>query len=225
MTGMARPSRPDSQLSGETITVDTLQQYAQYNSQYLAGKEVIDGALWDSLLYTSATTTQLIFFNATRATLDISNMRAAGQLPAPESFLIRSIRVYFKNRPESCATAAAGGVQPDSLNDIYLLIATGVLTLNIGQKDYGIYPLSLLGSGGGPNGYMAVNNVLIAGGAAGYGQNGKPDNRSVFVLAKPVLIKSQINFNCTVTWPAAVTLIRNVNIEVVLDGDLIRAIQ
>jgi hypothetical protein len=205
--------------------VNSLQDYAQYNSQYLAGKEVIDAALWDSLLYTSATTTQLTFFNGTRATIDISNMRAAGQLPSPESFLIRSIRVYFKNRPESTATAAAGSVQPDSLNDIFLLVSTGVLTLNIGQKDYGIYPLSLLGCGGGPSGYMSVNNVLIAGGACSYGQNGQPDNRSVFALAKPVLLKSQINFNCTVTWPAAVTLIRNVNIEVVLDGDLIRAIQ
>jgi hypothetical protein len=204
----------------------SLQQYAQYNSQFVqGGKERIDAALWDSLLYTSTATTQLIFFNNTRATIDLSNMRVSGQLPAPESFLVRAIRVYFKNRPESTATAAGGAVQPDSLNDIQLLIATGVLTFNIGQKDYGIYPLSLLPAGGGPSGNLAVDNVLIAGGAASFGQNGVPDSRALFALCYPVLINSQINFNCTLTWPAAVTLIRNVNIEVTLDGDLIRAIQ
>lgn len=203
----------------------SLAQYAQYNSQYLAGKEVIDAALWDTLTYTSATTTLLTFFNAVRATIDLSNMRSAGQLPAPESFLIRAIRVYVKNRPESTATDAAGALQTGSYEDIQLLTQTGVLTLNIGQKDYGIYPLHLLGGGGGPFPALAVDNVLIAGGAVSFATNGRPDVRCVYTLAQPILIKSQINFNATIQWNAAVTLVRNVNLTVVLDGDLIRAIQ
>jgi hypothetical protein len=160
--------------------MDSLQQYQAYNSQFPAGKEVIDASLWDTLPYATGVTVALQFFTALRATIDLSNMRAAGQLPAPESFLIRAIRVYFKNQPESTATAAAGAVQPDSLMDIWLLITTGTLVLNI---------------------------------------------RNRFVLAKPILIKSQINFNVAVTWPAFVAPIRTFNMCVALDGDLIRAIQ
>jgi len=203
----------------------SLRNYAQYNSQFLAGKEVIDAALWDTLLYTSAATTQLIFFNATRATLDLSNMRVAGQLPAPEQFLVRAIRVYFKNRPESSATAAAGNIEPNSVEDIQLLIDNGACQLNIGQKDYGIYPIHLIAAGGGVAGKLAVDNILVGGAAVSFGTNGRPHIKNTFTLAIPVLIKSSINFNVTLTWPAAVTLIRNVNISVVLDGDLVRAIQ
>ena len=205
--------------------MESLQQYQAYNSQFPAGKEVIDASLWDTLPYATGVTVALQFFTALRATIDLSNMRAAGQLPAPESFLIRAIRVYFKNQPESTATAAAGAVQPDSLMDIFLIITTGTLVLNIGQKDYGIYPLHMLPAGGGACGSMCVNNVLIAGAAASYGQNGRPHIRNRFVLAKPILIKSQINFNVTVTWPAFVGPIRTFKMCVALDGDLIRAIQ
>jgi len=201
-----------------------LRQYAQYQTQY-PGKEVIDAALWDTVLYTSAATVALTFFNALRATIDLSNMRAAGQLPAGESFMIRAIRVFFKGRAESTATAAAGAVQPDAIDDIAQLVDSGVLQLNIGQKDYGIYPLYLLAAGGGPYGGIAVENILVAGAAASYGQNGDPHIYNTFTLSVPILIKSQINFNCVLTWPAALTLIRNVNIQVVLDGDLIRSIQ
>lgn len=202
----------------------TLNQYRQFNSQY-PGKEVITAALWDTLLYTSAATVRLEFFAANRATLDLSNMTGNGQLPQPESFLVRTIQVYFKNRPESTATAAGGAVQPDSLEDICLLAHLGNLQFIVGQKDYGIYPVDSLPAGGGAWGTLAVNNVLIAGGACSYGNNGFPHTSHVFALAIPVLIAPQINFRCIMTWNAAVTLIRNVNIQVVMSGDLIRAIQ
>lgn len=199
--------------------------YTQFNSQF-PGREVIDGALWDTLTYTSGATTVLNFFNAVRATIDLSNMTQAGLLPAPDSFLVRAIRIFFKNRPESTATAAAGAVEVSSHDDLSLLLDNAAVVFTIGQKDYGIYPAKTLPAGGGAFGKIAVNNILVAGAAVDFATNGVPHIYNTFTLGKPVLIKSQINFGVQMTWPAGfVTLIRSVNISVVLDGDRIRAIQ
>jgi len=199
-------------------------QYQAYAAQF-PGKEVIDGVLYDTVQYPQAGALRLTFFNALRATIDLSNMRAAGQLPYPEEFCIRAIRFYVKAFPESTATAAAASVQLDAVNVISQMVNTGVLQLNIGQKDYGIYPLSNLPAGGGPFGVIVVNNVLIAGAACSFANNGYPHIRNTFTLAKPITIPSQMNFNVTITWAALAPVIRATNVTVALEGDLIRAIQ
>jgi hypothetical protein len=204
--------------------VNTMRQYQRFNSQY-PGKEVITGALWDTLQYPQAGALRLEFFAANRATLDLSNMTGNGQLPQPESFLVRSIQVYIKNRPESTATAAAGAVQADSLEDIANIVHNGALTFIVGQKDYGIYPVDCLPAGGGPWGTLCVNDVLIAGAAVSYANNGFPHTTHVFALAVPVLIAPQINFRCAITWAALLPIIRATMIQVALVGDSIRAIQ
>lgn len=199
--------------------------YTQFNSQF-PGREVIDGALWDTLTYTTGVTTVLNFFNAVRATIDLSNMTQAGLLPAPDSFLVRAIRIFVKNRPESTATTAAGTVEVSSHDDLSLLLDNSAVVFTIGQKDYGIYPSATLPAGGGAFGKIVVNNILVAGAAVDFATNGVPHIYNTYTLGKPVLIKSQINFGVQMTWPAGfVTLIRSVNISVVLDGDHIRAIQ
>lgn len=201
-----------------------MSDYTQFNSQY-PGREVIDGALWDTLLFTSAATTLLTFFNNTRATIDLSNMTQAGQLPSPDSFLVRAIRIFFKNRPESQNSTAAATVQTGSTDDIRRVLENAALIFNIGQKDYGIYPAVTIPAGGGVWGTMGISNVLIAGSNVDWANNGRPHIYNTFTLGKPVLIKSQINFNVQLFWNAALALVRNVNIMVVLDGDRIRAIQ
>jgi hypothetical protein len=198
--------------------------YKNYNTQY-PDAETIGWIWYDTVLYTSAATLALTLFNAVRATPDLSNMEVAGQLAAPKAFLVRAIRFYVKQRPESTATAAAGAAQTGAISNIALLCNTGFLSLIIGAKEYGQFPLWTLQSGGGAYGGLTVNNVLIAGGAADAGNNGFPDSRNILTLTKPLFIAPQINFQVNLTWPAALTLTRNTNITVALDGDLIRPVQ
>jgi hypothetical protein len=198
--------------------------YAAYAAQF-PGKEVVDGMLWDTQKYTSGSTVLLTFFGATSPYLNVSNMKSGGQLPATEEFLIRSIRIKLKNTPESVTPAAAIAVQTGSIDDACLLLEMSYLQLNIGQKDYGIFPSLSLASGGGPFAIMSLD-AGVTQDYFDYAVNGWPDTRNAFVLGKPILLKSQINFSVVMGWPAgAVTLKRDMYICVALDGDLIRAVQ
>lgn len=206
------------------MRVQDFQNYAALT----AGREVISGAFWDTLQYTSATTLQLIFFQQALAgavTIDVSNMRNPGQLPYPQKFLIRALRVFLKQRPESVNEVGPAAVQTGAINNIYGLMQTGALQITIGSKEYGKYPLWVFSSGGGVFGQMLVSNILIGGGFADMGGLGSPSARNVYTLAKPMLIETSQYFSVTVTWPAAVTLTRNLSLTVCLEGDLIRPVQ
>jgi len=215
-----------------------LAQYRAYSSIYPRGRDIIDGALWDTLPYVSgaAGTTRLEFFSAVRATLDLSNMRAAGQLPVPESFLVRSIRVYFRTYPQGITLAA--GLQTGMIENVAVLSHQGALTFNVGQTDWGIYPVDMLPAGGGVCGSLCQIGIATNVVSIEYAQNGVPEFRNSFTLAVPVLIEPQVNFRCVMTWPgtaafppaAPYTLVLpagvpNLMIQVVLMGDHARGIQ
>lgn len=204
-----------------------MMNYQDYDTQYKGKKEALGWMLWDTATYTSGTTTQLTFFTALRATIDLSNMQLAGQLPAPQAFLVRAIRFYPKQVPRATTRAASGNAQTGVVSDIQLLINTGVLELTVGAKSYGLLPLWLLPSGGGAFGaYAADGDEPSTGILIDYATNGVPDPRNVFTLAIPIFIGPQINFRVTVTWPAALTLAGgNTSLCVGLDGDLIRPVQ
>lgn len=187
--------------------------------------EVINAALWDTLQYTSAATLRLTYFTATRATIDLGNMEVAGQLPYPKAFLVRSLKIFLKQRPESVNEVAATNPQTGAIDNIATLFNTGAVQINIGSKNYGIYPLWVFGCAGGPSGIMLQTNVLIAGSYADYAQSGRAHSKDGFTFAVPLFIEPQMNFNVDIQWGAAVTLTRNLNLCVSLEGDLIRPVQ
>jgi hypothetical protein len=127
--------------------------------------------------------------------------------------------------PESVNTAAATNPETGALDNIAQLMNTGVLTLIVGAKNYSQFPLWALPSAGGAYGTISVNNILIGGAAVDYGNGGLPHAKNVYSLTKPLFLAPQINFQVNLFWPAALTLTRNTNIRVVLDGDLIRPVQ
>ena len=204
-----------------------VQDFAQY-ATLTKGREVIHGFIWDTLAFTNATVT-LNFFQQTLAatTLDVTNMRNAGQLPYPFQFLVRAVRCIIKQQPESVNQVAPAGIQTGAINNAQMIGNTGVLKITHGAKEYGIYPLWMLSSGGGPYGQSLVNNILIAGGYADHGGLGLPHARNVFTLAKPMLIETSMNFLYNLSWPAGAlaTITRTVNICLCLEGDLIRPVQ
>lgn len=201
--------------------------YEAYNTQYRGVKETIGSMLWDTNLYTSGATVALVFFNAVRATLDLGNLTQAGQLPSPQAFLARAIRFYVKQRPRSLARAATGNVQTGATSNIQLLINTGILQITIGSKNYGIYPLYSIPSGGGAFGVIATDGDTVdPGEVQDYATCGVPQVDNAFVFSRPLFLAPQINWQIGVTWPAAVALDGgNTNITVALDGDLIRPVQ
>lgn len=207
-----------------------VQDYAEY-ATLTQGREVIHGFLWDTLQYTSGATVVLNFFQQTLAgnTLDVTNMQNAGQLGYPNQFLVRAIRFFVKQRPESVDATAVTNPQTGAVNNIALLTNTGLLTITHGAKNYGSYPLHAITAGNGPYGVMAVIDIGaagIVGGFVDYGQNGMPHSRNIFALGKPLLIETSMNFLYQLSWPAGfVTLTRNVNLCLMLEGDLIRPVQ
>lgn len=185
----------------------------------LAQSQTISWIWYDKLLYTSATTTLLTFFNAVRATQDLGNMVVAGALQGMQAFVVKAIRVYFDRELTEVAAV------PGAANDISRLINNGILNFTVGQKNYGQWPLHALPGGGG----VAANTGGAGGEATNQFQtnatNGPPDPRSIYTLEHPLLIEPQISFQAQIQWPAAQTLSANVNITVMLDGSLIRPVQ
>lgn len=204
--------------------------YAQYATM-TAGREVIHGFLWDTLLYTSATTITMNFFQQTIAanTPDVTNMQNPGILPYPWQFLVRAIRLFIKQRPESNLVVANGNLQPGAANNVAQIVNTSLLSMTHGAKQYGPYPLHAITAAAGPYGAINVTTVGaagITGSTVDYAQNGRAHVKNLFTLAKPLLIETAMNFVYQVSWPAgAVTITRNINLCLALEGDLIRQVQ
>ncbi len=208
-----------------------LKDYARYATM-TQGREVIHGFIWDTLTYTSGATTVLNFFQQTIAALtpDVTNMQNPGQLPYPWQFLVRAIRLFVKQRPESVLMAATTAAQGGAVGNISLLTNTGLLNITHGSKQYGPYPLHVITAGAGPYGVMAVGNIgagaPLNASIVDYAQNGLPHARNIFTLAKPLLIETSMNFVYQLSWPAGfVTLTRSLNLCLALEGDLIRQVQ
>src|ERR1700675_5150 len=78
---------------------------AKAGTIYPSGMQLITQPLWDSKTFTTASTTQLSFFNA--ATSGITgNMDLAGALSFPTSFIVRAIRFIPQLSNSYQATAA-----------------------------------------------------------------------------------------------------------------------
>jgi len=181
--------------------------------------QVINWMWYDTQTYTSGATTLLTFFNAVRATKDLGNMELAGVLAHPKAFIVRATRIHVKNVP-----VQDDGALPVAWSNIQLL-QTGWCQFEVGNKNYGIWPIHAL-----PGGSGVYAEAAAAGGEAGdefltYGTNGPPDCRAVYTLSQPLLIDPQINFNLTLHWTTAVTLVADTPIMVMLDGELMRPVQ
>lgn len=194
------------------------QEWNQYVTQSPVALEVIQDCLYDTLTYTSATTTELIFFAESIATVtrDVTNMTVAGMLPNPESFLIQAPRLFFKWVPTSAATMAASVI-----NDLSLLVNTGIVTFKFGNKTYGPMPLWLLSAGSFPNNVIAAADTTKD--IVSYGQLGGP----LFSFFPNIMISPLQAFSASMTWPAgAVTLgAGNPKISLLFDGQRARAVQ
>lgn len=195
------------------------QEWEQYVTQSPVALEVIQDVLYDTLTYTSATTTELIFMQQTLANVkrDLTNMVLSGMLPNPESFLVQCPRFFVKWTSTALTAATfAATVAPD----LVLITNTGIMTLQFGTKKYGPYPLWIFSAGGGPD--IRMSNNATAPIFTDYAQLGGP----LFAMFPHMMIAPLQSFNVTANWPSgAVTLgAGNPPLEWFFEGQRARAI-
>src|SRR5262245_35698186 len=102
------------------------QEWERYVTQSPVALEVIQDVIYDTLTYTSVSTTELIFMQQSLSTKtrDITNMTQPGMLPNPESFLVQCPRFFVK---WAAASASAASWAATIGSDLIILTNTGIV--------------------------------------------------------------------------------------------------
>lgn len=166
-----------------------------------ASQEAIWDQRFDTQTYPTTGINSLVFFTATNADKTLSNMEAAGQFPAPQSFQIYNICADLYPQAASLSEVAVGAAPqtsvPGNVDDLQKILfqARPVWTLNISSKIYGPYSLTLLHGTGGPQGFLSgtytAQNVV---------QHGRNEISEGWNYQGSIIIPEQTSFSITVTF-------------------------
>lgn len=196
-----------------------IQALKAYNVNRAGNVEVIWQPTYEYQTYPAAGTNQLTFFQNTVGSvaggLSTTNVRAAGQFPRPQEFLITGIQVVF----EVGAAVNGAAASPTNVQDAFDVLNSGNLELFIGAKSYlndaplGVFPQQ-----------FGLQIEADQGGGA-FGTNyARPNGR--YYQITPVKIPANQNFNVTLNWPeGVVTTTTAATIGVRMDGFLYRLSQ
>lgn len=209
----------------DTFGIPTLTELQQYNVNRPDQIEAIKASLYDSATYLQAGQQQLSFFQTPKGgtsgkTLADTNMTGAGSLPAPISFLVQSIEVYFF--PGNVASAT-GAITADNWNDVYKVAKSGWLELFIGSKPYlDEAPLLKFPPKQGLSGVGALSDTTTA----AVSRVTKIDYATFagepYDMRPPILLVPTQNFELTLNWPAVVPVSVAGRVVVNLGGILYR---
>lgn len=210
----------------------SLAELQNYDVNRAGQIEAVSQTLYDFQTYAQAGQTSLTFFQnpvgSGGKTLADTNMLSAGQLPAPQMFLVESIEVLFFPDGTAASKPSFQGADVLSafLNDVYAVSKSGWLEFFIGSKPYlREAPIGRFPSKTRLEVENSVATNLTTGAAtqtlnsyAAFG--GRP-----YFLKAPILLKPNQNFQVTLNWPAALALAATTTtarVGVVLDGFLYR---
>lgn len=202
---------------------------AQFGVQVPDTMEAIAQPLYDFQAYAAAGQTSLTFFQTPNGaggkTIDDTNMLLAGQLPAPQMFLMDSIEVVFF--PGVSPTPAIGATVSQFVNDVWAVGKSGTLTLQVMSKtQVQTAPLGAFPPGQGFDVSAALSDTTTAA-AARLSVINYANFKGPKYKVAPMLIKNSQNFSVTLSWAAAVPLPSAVagRIGIKLNGILYRAAQ
>lgn len=231
--------------------VPTASDFNRYRVTNPNDSEVLRQRLYDFMLYPAGGTPELNFFSlpigqgvatapgsvaGSQKTDSDTNLQAANMLPSGMKFQIESIEVVFL--PGSSAAAntytpafpifsgvTEGVAEANQARDIYTVLNSGLLELNVLQKNYLREPRLLSFP---PKAYFDMDvSVATATAAADLvAANLKANGRPYFVDPE-ITINPAENFGVKLKWPGAVALPSTFNgrIGVILDGFMMRASQ
>lgn len=167
--------------------------------------EAIPYVLFDTLAYTSATTTQLSYFQTVQADKTLGNMLAGGQLVADYYMEIWGICI-----DPLIADTSTGAGRVGAWADMNDLMWTGrpTFTFTMNDKRVGPYPCSYFHASGGVTGFGYNQEITTAGIVAPVSEEfanwGVFDGG--FWVGGAIIIPPQSGFQVTLDWPSAVTL-------------------
>lgn len=199
----------------KALTKAQLEDLAKPRAVQGGTSEAIPFVFFDTDTYVSTATTELTFFQQTRANRQLSNLSPAGALPTPQYF-----QVYGMMFDVLIPAAAASTPQFDTQQLLFGsgLAGTGAPTFNFtySDKSYGPVPLSCLHGTGGVTGFST------AAAAVEYGNNSIPDGG--WYTDGAICLAPNEAFWATITWPVALTLTADISVRVALAGVLHRKV-
>lgn len=215
------------------------QEWSDYVTQTNLGLEVVPAMLYSVKGYVSGVTTLLPFFDTVGgARPDLTNMQQPNMLPNPESFLIQNIRIFSWQQPQS--NAGGAGDCSDLAAQMACLVELtkrGILTLKIGNKQYGPWPLWTLPAHNFVKGVMASTGTNATPVVDNYGQV----DGMLYSLFPNLMISPLQQFTVQLQWPGAATDTipggpvsccpevsgeeTIIPLEILFDGQLARSIQ
>jgi len=176
--------------------------------------------VYDTVPFTSGTTTQVTFFTTSRATSQLSNLSPAGSFPVPQFFQLWNSYLDVLVAPAATAT------QQTVFRDVHRLIyGTAVTegppswTFTLANKTYGPWPLSRLHASGGPQGFGYSTGTAVG---EVYANNSYPDES--WCWHGEITIPPQQAFQVDVRWDAPQTLSADVRLRFGFRGRLSRRI-
>lgn len=199
--------------------------------QPAANEEAVDQPLYHIQSYGTGGATSFTFFNVATGGFSVTNMDSPKVLSKGKRFAIFGISIAYLG-----GQAAVQDTSNTTLNS-YLNDAVGVLEaaawleLNILDKNYlRESPLTRVPAGIGVFAAGAAFQRTQASAADGtrqisYGTNGAPVMGVIRKLRVPIPLPEQVQFNVTVTYPTAKTVVTAGSLGSWLDGVLIRARQ
>ena len=190
-------------------SLQDIQQYSVNRPNQLNGQR---WELYDSVAYPAGGQTSLDFFQIPQGqsskTLADTNMESAGQLPAPKSFFMTDIQVFFLS---GLAPSAALGVATNVNDAVIFYEGKAWAELFIGSTYYMQQaPLGRFPPRNGLTGFASIPATdMVA--YATYG--GAP-----YQMRPEILIPPNQNFRFSLKWPAALAITTASRVMVVLGG-------
>lgn len=193
----------------------------------LAGvRDVTTAVLYDTQQQPNTTgVSKLTYFQQARGVgLHLTNLKVPGQLPGPEAFLVRTMRIAV-TPSGAYGTATTGPIafsaQP-SLVDVLKCLHTASVYFEVGSKPYVDYwPMWMFSAGQtiaatnfGPNTATAAPNYL---------GNGTPG--TVVNFKTPIPISTTEPFRGELIWAAAPSLSVPLSLQFILGGSWSRGVQ
>jgi hypothetical protein len=188
--------------------LNSLQQYSVNRPNQLNGQR---WELYDRVAYPTGGQTNLDFFQVPQGgakTLADTNMEAAGQMPAPKSFFLTDIQVFFLS---GFAPSAVLGVATNINDAVIFYEGKAWAELFIGSTYYVQQaPIGRFPPRNGLNGFASIPATdMVA--YATYG--GAP-----YKVEPQILIPPNQNFRFSLKWPAALGITTASSIMVVFGG-------
>lgn len=195
----------------------------QANPSQAGQNEATPWFLFDSQDIPTASSAQVNFFTAVQGDRTLGNLVSAGQLPDPQYFQVHYITCDLLSIPTLGLAAAVTGALSDI--DNILKAARATWTLNISDKLYGPFPLTLCHSTGGATGGINAMNDTAAPTINNFqwANNGLPGSGG-FPFLGSLVIPPKVGFSLALNFGAATTLSATVKCRMGMAGVLYRRV-